>query len=57
MLPTYLVDASMAKQNHEIIGNLREGLTIHLIGKHPSNLVLAKDIVCTLTSSQSVSSK
>jgi hypothetical protein len=37
------------------MGNLKEGLTIHLIGKRLSNLVLAKDIVCTLASSQSMS--
>jgi hypothetical protein len=55
MLPLYLTNVSITKQNHEVVENLKEGLTSHLISQRQSKLMMAKNIVYTLASSQSLS--
>jgi hypothetical protein len=51
MLPDYLVDLKCVKQNHEILSNMRVGTIEHLRGQRKFDLVVAKKIVCMLTSS------
>jgi hypothetical protein len=48
MLPSYYFDISTVKHNQEVVENLRDGLSTHLVGQHHPKLVFAKDIVCTL---------
>jgi hypothetical protein len=38
MLPLYLTNVFTTKQNHEVVENLKEGLTSNLIGQHHPNL-------------------
>jgi hypothetical protein len=56
MLPSYYSNISIVKHNQEVVENLKDGLSFHLVGEHNSKLVVAKDIVYTLASSQSLSS-
>lgn len=50
-LPPYLENIANLKQKYEIVGNLKEAITFHFVGPHQYNLVMAKDIVCTLVAS------
>jgi hypothetical protein len=52
-MPPYLHDIKRLKQNLQLIENFKSGLN-HAAGHQSSNLVLAKDIICTLASSQSI---
>jgi hypothetical protein len=54
MLPKYLKDFNSVKCNLEILNNFKSGLTIHLLGACKTNLLVAKDTVCTLASNQTV---
>ncbi len=56
MLLEYLKDFNLMKCNLEILNNFKSGLTTHLLGACKTNLVVAKDIVCTLSSNQIVDS-
>jgi hypothetical protein len=47
-LPPYLEDNALLKQNQGVLGNLKDGLTSHLVGPCQSKLVMAKDIMCRL---------
>lgn len=51
-LPSYLKDLGKLKHSQEIVDNLKRGLTDHLTGKRSQPLVMAKDIVCALATSQ-----
>lgn len=51
-LPPYLQDLGKLKHSHEIVDNLKRGLTDHLTGQRSQPLVMAKDIVCALATSQ-----
>jgi hypothetical protein len=53
MLLDYLVDLKCVKQNHEILSNMKTGITKHLKGQRKSDLVISREIVCILTSSSS----
>ncbi len=53
-LPHYLNDLAIVKKNHEIVQNLKDGRNAHLLGHHKSKVVMAKGIVCTFASSQSI---
>jgi hypothetical protein len=50
MIPDYLKDLDLIKHNLEIMSNFKSGLTIHLLGFYKIELVVAKNIVCTLAS-------
>jgi hypothetical protein len=39
-----------------VVENLKDGLSTNLVGQHHSKLLVAKDIVCTLATSQSLGS-
>jgi hypothetical protein len=54
-MPPYLHDIKRLKQNLQLIENFISGLN-HVAGHQSSNLVVAKDIICTLASSHSVGS-
>ncbi len=54
MITSKILDS--VKHNLEIVNNFKSGLTIHLLGSRKTKLVVAKDIFCTLASSQYVSS-
>jgi hypothetical protein len=54
ILPSYLCAAKMKDQ---IVGNLREGIHSHLSGVQKTVVVMAKDIVCTLSVGADASSK
>jgi hypothetical protein len=51
MLPSYCSNISTVKHNQEVMENLRDGLSTHLVGECHFKLVVAKDIVCTLATS------
>lgn len=53
MVRACLCDFSTIKHNDEIVKNLKSGMLAHLVGVHPSHVVMAKYIVSTLASSQS----
>jgi hypothetical protein len=55
-LPDYLKDLEAVKHNQVVVGNINSGMTSHLTGERPSQSLMAKDIVCTLASSQSLGS-
>ncbi len=55
MFLKYLKELDSIKCNLEILGNFKYGLTVHLLGFCKIKLV-AKDIICTLASNQTISS-
>jgi hypothetical protein len=55
-LPDYLQDMEALKHNHLVVSNINSGMTSHFTGVRPAQSLLAKDIVCTLASSQSIGS-
>ncbi len=57
MVPPYLTDLRVVKHKYDVLQNMKEGINTHLASCRKSKLVMAKDIVCTLTSSQSITSK
>jgi hypothetical protein len=50
-LPPYLENIANLKRRYDIVGNLKEAIAFHFIGAHQSNLIISKDIVCTLVAS------
>jgi hypothetical protein len=57
MVPPYLNNPRVVKHKYDVLQNMKEGINTHLGGCRKSKLVMAKDIVCTLTSSQSIIGK
>ena len=56
IVPPFLQDFNAIHQNHEVIQNIKADISTHLVGSKKSHLVMAKDIICTLASSQTISS-
>lgn len=56
MVPDFLKNPSEVKMRHSVLTNFREGITDHLVGVRPSNVVMAKDIVCTFAASANLRS-
>jgi len=56
MLPPFLVNSNKIKLRHSVLGNLKGDMIDHLIGVKQFKIVMAKDIVCTLTSSSNMGS-
>jgi hypothetical protein len=56
MLPKYLKNLDSIKCNLEILGNFKYSLTVHLLGFCKIELIVAKNIVCTLASNQTINS-
>jgi hypothetical protein len=54
MVPKYLFDLNIVQQRYEILTNVQIGLIMHLIGSHSIKIVVAKDIICTLASSNNL---
>jgi len=52
----YLQDLQKMKMNQKLIDNLRSILSSHLVSQKSSKTILAKDIICTLATSQSIGS-
>jgi len=50
----YLVDSRAVKHKDDVLQNMKAGINTHLIGLKASKLMMAKDIVCTSASSQSI---
>ncbi len=50
----YLVDSRAIKHKDDVLQNMKASINTHLIGPKASKLMMAKDIVCTLASSQSI---
>jgi len=57
MVPPYLTDPGVVKHKFDVLQNMKEGINTHLAGCRKSKLVMVKDTVCTLTSSQSFINK
>lgn len=55
MFPKYLKELDSIKCDIKILGNFKYGLIIHLLGSRKIELVVTKDIICTLTSNQTIS--
>ncbi len=53
----YLINPRVVKHKYDVLQNMKEGINTHWASCRKSKLVMAKDIVCTLTSSQSITSK
>jgi hypothetical protein len=51
MLLDYVVDLKHVKKNHEILSNMKAGITKHFRGQRRSNLVVARETVCIASSS------
>jgi hypothetical protein len=51
MLPSYYYDIFIVIHNQEVVENLRDGLSVHLVGQHHSKPIVAKDIICKLATS------
>ncbi len=51
MVPPYLTNLRVVKHKYDVLQNMKEGINTHLAGCRKSKLIMAKDIVCTLTSS------
>jgi hypothetical protein len=47
-LPPYLENIALLRHSQGVLGNLKNGLTSHLVGPHQFKLVMVKDIVCML---------
>jgi hypothetical protein len=56
IVPPFLQDLGIVHQNHEVIRNMKAGISMHLAGSKKSHLVMAKDIICTLASSENITS-
>ena len=56
IVPAFLQDVSVVYQNHEVICNMKTRISMHLAGSRKSHLVMAKDIICTLASSENITS-
>jgi hypothetical protein len=50
MIPEFLKDLDSIKWNLEILNNFKYGLITHLLGSRKIELVVAKNIICTLAS-------
>ncbi len=50
-LPPYIENIVLMRQNQGVLGNLKDGLTSHLVGLCQFKLVMAKDIVYILATS------
>jgi hypothetical protein len=57
MGPPYLTNPRVVKNKYDVLQNMKEGINTHLASHRKSKLIMVKDIVCTLTSSQSITSK
>jgi hypothetical protein len=51
MGPPYLINLGVVKHKYDVLQNMKESINTHLASHRKSKLVMAKDIVCTLTSS------
>lgn len=56
IVPPFLSDLGAVIQNQEVIRNMKAGISTHLAGSRKSHLVMAKDIICTLASSEHMTS-
>jgi hypothetical protein len=52
----FLQDLGAVHQNHEVIQNMTVGISMYLARSKKSHLVMAKDIICTLASSENMTS-
>jgi lipid A disaccharide synthetase len=52
----FLQDLGVVQRKHEMIRNMKTGISMHLAGSRKSHLVMAKDIICTLASSENITS-
>jgi len=52
VLPPYLQDLQKMKINQNLVYSFRSNLTLHLVGAKSSKIIMEKDIVCTLATSQ-----
>jgi len=52
----YLQNLQKMNMNPKLIDNLRSNLSSHLVSQKSSKTILAKDIICTLATSQSIGS-
>jgi hypothetical protein len=56
MIPKHLFDLSNVQQKHEVLTNVQTCLVMHLTSSCLTKIVVAKDIVCTLASSNNLHS-
>jgi len=57
MGPLYLIDLGVVKQKYDMSQNMKKSINTHLASHRKSKSIMVKDIVCTLASSQSITSK
>jgi hypothetical protein len=57
MVPPYLSDLGVVKHKYDVLQNMKEGINTHSTSRRKSKLVMAKDIMCILASSQSITNK
>jgi hypothetical protein len=57
MAPLYLIDLGVVKEMYDVSQNMKKGINTHFASHRKSKLIMVKDIVCTLASSQSITKK
>jgi hypothetical protein len=55
-MPNYIQDLQKERMNQKLVDNLRFNLSSHLVGQKSSKIILAKNIVYTLVTFQSIGS-
>ena len=56
IVPPFLSDLGVVHQNQEVICNMKANISTHLARSKKSHVVMAKDIICTLASSEHMTS-
>ena len=57
MIPPFLSNLKTMKLQHSVVLSVRTDMRDHLVGSKPSKIVMAKDILCTFSSSCDVGSR
>jgi hypothetical protein len=56
VVPKYLSNLPTVKHHHDVMSNIKSGITSHCVGARKSEIVVAKDIVCTFATWESLGS-
>ena len=56
IVPPFLSDLGAVHQNHEVIRNMKAGISTHLARSKKSHLMMAKDIICMLATFEHMTS-
>jgi hypothetical protein len=57
VVPPYLIHLRVTKLKYDVLQNMKVGIKNHMTCPKNSMLMMVKDIICTLASTQSISNK